>query len=175
MWINRYKLWLCKMTHTNSLFSLMFVQIHVHQLIKNVNWHIQTCYFFPCLYEFMYINQWLKDRWLRSSVISFQLSKKYYFLLYYPAYPLSLGSDFFFLPVNSSNSIDPSFCWVSWSDTINYCIFIFESWCRRPSGPKPEIQHNRRGRGMSTLTWEEVTIREGKDHVVVVPKRKLWA
>ncbi len=24
--------------------------------------------------------------------------------------------------------------------------------CRRPSGPKPEIQHNRRGRGMPSLT-----------------------
>ena len=24
--------------------------------------------------------------------------------------------------------------------------------CRRPSGPKPEIQHNRRGRGVPTLT-----------------------
>ncbi len=34
--------------------------------------------------------------------------------------------------------------------------------CRRPSGPKPEIQHNRRGRGVPTLTWEEVIIREGK-------------
>ncbi len=32
----------------------------------------------------------------------------------------------------------------------------------RPSGPKPEIQNNRRRRGMPTLTWEEVTIREGK-------------
>ncbi len=31
-----------------------------------------------------------------------------------------------------------------------------------PSGPKPEIQHNRRGRGVPTLTWEKVTIREGK-------------
>ncbi len=44
--------------------------------------------------------------------------------------------------------------------------------CRRPFCPKPEVQHNRRGKGMPTLTWEEVTIREG---VVVVPKRKLWA
>ncbi len=34
--------------------------------------------------------------------------------------------------------------------------------CHRPSGPKPEIQHDRRGRGMPTLTREEVTIREGK-------------
>ncbi len=34
--------------------------------------------------------------------------------------------------------------------------------CCRPSGLKPEIQHNWRGRGMPTLTWEEVTIREGK-------------
>ncbi len=34
--------------------------------------------------------------------------------------------------------------------------------CYRPSGPKPEIQHDWRGRGMPTLTWEEVTIREGK-------------
>ncbi len=24
--------------------------------------------------------------------------------------------------------------------------------CRRPSGPKPEIQHDRRGRGMPALT-----------------------
>ncbi len=31
---------------------------------------------------------------------------------------------------------------------------------RRPSGPKPEIQHDRRGRGVPTLTWEEVNIRE---------------
>ncbi len=34
--------------------------------------------------------------------------------------------------------------------------------CHRPSGLKPEIQHNRRGRGMPILTWEEVTSREGK-------------
>jgi hypothetical protein len=33
--------------------------------------------------------------------------------------------------------------------------------CRRPSGPKPEIQNDRRGRGVLTLTWEEVTIKEG--------------
>ncbi len=33
--------------------------------------------------------------------------------------------------------------------------------CRRPSGPKPEIQYDRRGRGMPTLTWEEATITEG--------------
>ncbi len=32
--------------------------------------------------------------------------------------------------------------------------------CCRPSGPKPERQHDRRRRGMSTLTWEEVTSRE---------------
>ncbi len=47
--------------------------------------------------------------------------------------------------------------------------------CSRPSGPKPEIQHNRRGRGVPTLTWEEVTIREGRRRCCVVPKRKLWA
>ncbi len=34
--------------------------------------------------------------------------------------------------------------------------------CHRPSGPKPEIQHDQRGRGVPTLTWEEVTIGEGK-------------
>ncbi len=34
--------------------------------------------------------------------------------------------------------------------------------CNKPFGPKPEIQHNWRGRGVPTLTWEEVTIREGK-------------
>ncbi len=34
--------------------------------------------------------------------------------------------------------------------------------CRRSSCPKPEIQHDRRGRSMPTLTWEEVTSREGK-------------
>ncbi len=34
--------------------------------------------------------------------------------------------------------------------------------CNKPFGPKPEIQHNQRGRGMPTLTWEEVFIREGK-------------
>ncbi len=34
--------------------------------------------------------------------------------------------------------------------------------CRRLSGPKPEIQHDRRGRGVPTLTWEEVTNKEGK-------------
>ncbi len=55
---------------------------------------------------------------------------------------------------------------------------LWNTWlewnCSRPSGPKPEMQHDRRGRGVTTLTWEEVTIREGKDHVVVDPKRKLW-
>jgi hypothetical protein len=30
--------------------------------------------------------------------------------------------------------------------------------CSRLSGPKPEIQHKRRGRVVSTLTGEEVTI-----------------
>ncbi len=35
--------------------------------------------------------------------------------------------------------------------------------CRKPFGPKPGIQHHGRGRGVPTLTWEEVTIiREGK-------------
>ncbi len=43
----------------------------------------------------------------------------------------------------------------------------------KPFGPKPGIQHSQKGRGVPTLTWEEVTIREGK--VVVVPKWKLWA
>ncbi len=38
---------------------------------------------------------------------------------------------------------------------------VFWKWSR-PSGPKPEIQHDRRERGVLTLTWEEVTIREGK-------------
>ena len=32
----------------------------------------------------------------------------------------------------------------------------------KPFSPKPEIQHDWRGRGMPTLTWEEVTGREGK-------------
>ncbi len=34
--------------------------------------------------------------------------------------------------------------------------------CHWLSGPKPEIQHDQRGRDVPTLTWEEVTIREGK-------------
>jgi hypothetical protein len=40
------------------------------------------------------------------------------------------------------------------------------SYCSRPFCPKLEIQHNRRGRGMPTLT-------EGKYGVVVVPKKKI--
>ncbi len=47
--------------------------------------------------------------------------------------------------------------------------------CPEPFGPKPGIQHDGRGRGMPTLTWEEVTIKEGKKDDVVVPKWKLWA
>jgi hypothetical protein len=35
------------------------------------------------------------------------------------------------------------------------------------------MQHDRRGRGMPTLTGEEVTVLRRKDGVVVVPKRKL--
>ena len=38
--------------------------------------------------------------------------------------------------------------------------------CSRPFCPKPEIQHDRRGRGMLTLTGEEATIRERKNGVV---------
>ncbi len=34
--------------------------------------------------------------------------------------------------------------------------------CNKLFCPKPEIQHDWRGRGVPTLTWEEVTIREGK-------------
>ncbi len=34
--------------------------------------------------------------------------------------------------------------------------------CHKPFNPKPGIQHSWRGRGMPTLTWEEVIIREGK-------------
>ncbi len=49
--------------------------------------------------------------------------------------------------------------------TIIFLAHQYNSYlytCRKPSVPKPEIQHNRRGRGVPTLTWEEVTSREGK-------------
>jgi hypothetical protein len=29
---------------------------------------------------------------------------------------------------------------------------VLAMYCRKPSGPKPEIQHDRRGRGVPTLT-----------------------
>jgi hypothetical protein len=46
--------------------------------------------------------------------------------------------------------------------------------CRRPfCHSKPEIQQDHRGRGMPTLTGEEVTIRREEDGVMVVSKRKL--
>ncbi len=47
--------------------------------------------------------------------------------------------------------------------------------CRRPSGPKPEIQHNQRGRGVPTLTWdkEEVTIKEGKSRCCSFTKKEI--
>jgi hypothetical protein len=47
--------------------------------------------------------------------------------------------------------------------------------CRRPSGSKPEIQHNRRGRGVPTLTWEEVTIREGKRSCCRCSKKEIMS
>jgi hypothetical protein len=40
------------------------------------------------------------------------------------------------------------------------CIHLLS--CRRPSGPKPEIGYDRRGRGVLALTWEKVISREGK-------------
>jgi hypothetical protein len=40
------------------------------------------------------------------------------------------------------------------------------STCSKPLCPKPEIQHNRRGRGMPTLTGEEVTIRKEEKMVL---------
>jgi hypothetical protein len=46
--------------------------------------------------------------------------------------------------------------------------------CSKPFGPKPEIQHDRRGRGMLTLTWEKQLLEKVIKGVVVVPKRKLW-
>ncbi len=48
-----------------------------------------------------------------------------------------------------------------------------EDICSRPSGPKPEIQQNRRGRGVPTLTWEEVTIREGKTRCCSCTKKEI--
>jgi hypothetical protein len=38
--------------------------------------------------------------------------------------------------------------------------------CRRPFCPKLEIQQDRRGRGMPTLTGEEVTIRREEKMVL---------
>ncbi len=45
--------------------------------------------------------------------------------------------------------------------------------CSRPSGPKPEIQHNRRGRGMPALTWEGGTIREAKRRCCSCTKKEI--
>jgi hypothetical protein len=45
--------------------------------------------------------------------------------------------------------------------------------CHRPSGPKPEIQHDRRGRGVPALTWEEVTIREGNRRCFSCTKKEI--
>ncbi len=53
--------------------------------------------------------------------------------------------------------------------TLKGCV----GTCSRPSGPKPEIQHNQRGRGMPTLTWEEVTIREGKRRCCSYTKKEI--
>ncbi len=47
------------------------------------------------------------------------------------------------------------------------------SFCSRPSGPKPEIQHDWRGRGVPTLTWEEVTVREGKRKCCSCTKKEI--
>ena len=49
------------------------------------------------------------------------------------------------------------------------------SVCHRPSGPKPEIQHNRRGRGMLTLTWEELTISEGERSCCSCSKKEIMS
>ncbi len=48
----------------------------------------------------------------------------------------------------------------SLTTTITASTATIALYCHRPSGPKPEKQHNRRRRGMLTLTWEEVTITE---------------
>ena len=49
-------------------------------------------------------------------------------------------------------------------DQLPHPAMLLEWLCRcnKPFVPKPEIQHDQRGRGVLTLTWEEVTIREGK-------------
>ncbi len=47
--------------------------------------------------------------------------------------------------------------------------------CHRPSGPKAEIQHDQRGRGMPTLTREKeaVTIREGISRCCSFTKKEI--
>ncbi len=47
--------------------------------------------------------------------------------------------------------------------------------CHKPFGPKPGIQHDGRGRGVPTLTWEEVTIREGKRRCCSCTKMKIMS
>jgi hypothetical protein len=47
--------------------------------------------------------------------------------------------------------------------------------CSKPVGPKPEIQHNQRGRGVPTLTREEVTLREGKRRCCSCTKKTIMS
>jgi hypothetical protein len=55
----------------------------------------------------------------------------------------------------------------------NMDIYWTRSDCSKPFGPKPEIQHNQRGRGVPTLTWEEVTIREGNRRCCCCTKKEI--
>ncbi len=61
----------------------------------------------------------------------------------------------------------------TWQSTLFTSLEISWGFCHRPSGPKPGIQHDRRGRGMPTLTWEEVTIREGKRRCCNCTKKEI--
>ncbi len=67
-------------------------------------------------------------------------------------------------------------CW--WCDwwvfgwNCSWFLFILGKWSR-PSGPKPEIQHDQRGRGVPTLTWEEVSTREGKRRCYCCTKKEI--
>ncbi len=49
------------------------------------------------------------------------------------------------------------------------------SVCSKPFGPKPEIQHGWRERGVPTLTWEEVTIREGRRRCCSCTKKEIMS
>ncbi len=96
--------------------------IQIHLFLWFIQMWIDT-YKFTLLVIYMIIN---KEMFMFLGN-KFYLTNNNYILSYYLAYLFSLGSFFFFFPVNAVYSIDPSFGGVSLSDITHFCIFDLES------------------------------------------------